>query len=133
MIPLSLVLLMSLSLFGCSLLADNKKVFNGESKHWKARFEITKKPDADGTNGGFQLEFLGDKFSKGEYKLTFSNALHEGSGTADFHGKEVKGRQPFSGSARSNYDYEDVLNSIITVVIKWDDYEEKIQLKLTNN
>lgn len=126
MILLSIVLLMSLILFGCNPLADNVKVFTGESKHWKARFELTKKADDNGNNGGLQLEFIEGKLPlKVEYEFNFANVESKGSFRLDDNMK--------SPTFRSSYDFEGVQNSIMTVVIKWNGFEEKIPLKTTDN
>ncbi|RAL21303.1 hypothetical protein [Thermoflavimicrobium daqui] len=124
---LSIVFLINLILFGCSTFMNNKKVFTGESKHWKVQFEVTKKPDDNSTNGSFQLEFLGGQFFKGEYQLIINNEVRK-SGTANLDTRHRKEKYPFGYKSRSNYDYDHVQNSTITYIIKWDGFEEKIKL-----
>jgi hypothetical protein len=127
LVPLFIILLTGLSLFGCILLADNKKVFTGESKHWKARFEITKYPDSYGTNGGLQLEYLGEKLPISKFEYEFNAGSHESKGFS----KRVDTKKVSGG--RSKYDFEEVQNiNTLPVDIKWDGLEEKIQLKPEN-
>lgn len=122
-----ILLLMGLSLFGCSSLIDNKKVFSGKSKHWKARFEITKEFDADGTNGVFQLEYIGDKLPISNVEYTFRVGTRELTGFFE----RIDSRK--LGRGRSNYDFEEVQNNILTVEIRWEGFEERMQLKPADN
>lgn len=122
---ISIVLLLGLFYLAYSLLEDDVTVFTGERKHWKAQLEVTKRTDDYGTNGSFQLSFKGEKLpvSQVEYKLFTSD-----DSSSKFGGSHKLDSSKEIGTFRSYYDFEDIQNSMVTVVIKWDNFEERIEL-----
>lgn len=131
MILLSIFLLVSLSLFGCSSLTDNRMVYTGKSKHWEARYEIIETPQLSEDDGRFQLYFLGEKFSKGEFEFTISHSSTNKKLSIELDGKDDKKKSPVY-KGRMDFDLEKLPDSTLIAVIKWDGFEEKIELKPTD-
>ncbi|CDQ20041.1 hypothetical protein [Halobacillus karajensis] len=122
------ILLVSLMLIfiGCS---DREQyILEGESDHWEARLKVT--VGGEGTSRDFVVNYkggLGQLADVNHLEYAYRAATSSGRSETNFN-EDPPRKKTFShhgGSNGSSFDG----NQTVDVTIKWDEHEEKLELK----